>query len=141
MARAIDRAVDERASGSILRNTLGGRMDRHAAARRLKHLAQAAGIRMPRTHPHMLRHTFVTTMLDAGVSLRDVQVAARHATREPPCATTGPARTSTGTPTTSWPRTWPPGRSQRSRLCRCKCVRVSVAKNVSRHVRARASDS
>ncbi len=25
------------------------------------------------------RHTFVTTMLDAGVSLRDVQIAARHA--------------------------------------------------------------
>src|SRR6266540_2740752 len=32
-----------------------------------------------RTHPHMLRHTFVTTMLDAGVDLRDVQIAARHA--------------------------------------------------------------
>ncbi len=29
--------------------------------------------------PHMLRHTFVTTMLDAGVDLRDVQIAARHA--------------------------------------------------------------
>lgn len=27
----------------------------------------------------MLRHTFVTTMLNAGVSLRDVQIAARHA--------------------------------------------------------------
>src|SRR6266536_1840976 len=27
----------------------------------------------------VLRHTFVTTMLDAGVSLRDVQIAARHA--------------------------------------------------------------
>ncbi len=34
---------------------------------------------MPRMHPHMLLHTFVTTMLDAGVSLRDVQIAARHA--------------------------------------------------------------
>ncbi|WP_255472819.1 tyrosine-type recombinase/integrase [Micromonospora sp. MP36] len=79
VARAIDRAVDERISGPILRNTLGGRRDRHAATRRLKHLAQAAGIRMPRMHPHMLRHTFVTTMLDAGVSLRDVQIAARHA--------------------------------------------------------------
>jgi uncharacterized protein YndB with AHSA1/START domain len=27
----------------------------------------------------MLRHTFVTTMLDVGVDLRDVQIAARHA--------------------------------------------------------------
>ncbi|MEV4517700.1 tyrosine-type recombinase/integrase [Dactylosporangium sp. NPDC049525] len=54
-------------------------MDRHAASRRLRHLAVAAGVRMPRMHPHMLRHTFGTTMLDAGVSLRDVQIAARHA--------------------------------------------------------------
>jgi hypothetical protein len=27
----------------------------------------------------MLRHTFVTTRFDAGVSLRDVQIAAHHA--------------------------------------------------------------
>ncbi|WP_368367276.1 tyrosine-type recombinase/integrase [Actinomadura sp. WMMA1423] len=32
-----------------------------------------------RAHPHMLRHTFVTTMLDAGLDQRDVQIAARHA--------------------------------------------------------------
>jgi integrase/recombinase XerD len=79
VARAIDRAVDGRETGPTLRNTLRARMDRHAATRRLKHLAAAAGVRMPRMHPHMLRHTFVTTMLDAGVSLRDVQIAARHA--------------------------------------------------------------
>jgi integrase/recombinase XerD len=79
VARAIDWAADSRAAGPILRNTLGARMDRNAATRRLKHLAATAGIRMPRMHPHMLRHTFVTTMLDAGVSLRDVQIAARHA--------------------------------------------------------------
>jgi integrase len=79
VARALDRAVDGRDAGPILRNTHGARMDRHAATRRLKHLAAAAGIRLPRMHPHMLRHTFVTTMLDAGVSLRDVQIAARHA--------------------------------------------------------------
>ncbi|SIM52199.1 tyrosine-type recombinase/integrase [Micromonospora cremea] len=79
VARAVDRAVDGRLDGPILRNTLGTRMDRHAATRRLKHLAASAGIRMPRMHPHMLRHNFVTTMLDAGVSLRDVQIAARHA--------------------------------------------------------------
>jgi site-specific recombinase XerD len=54
-------------------------MDRHAATRRLKLLADRAGIQLARMHPHMLRHTFVTTMLDAGASLRDVQIAARHA--------------------------------------------------------------
>jgi site-specific recombinase XerD len=54
-------------------------MDRHAATRRLRHLAAAAGVRMPRMHPHMLYHAFVTTMLDAGVSLRGAQIAARHA--------------------------------------------------------------
>jgi site-specific recombinase XerD len=78
VGRAIDRAVSERTAGPILLNRAGNRMDRHAATRRLKHLAKSAGIRMPRMHPHMLRHTFVTTMLDAGVPLRDVQIAARH---------------------------------------------------------------
>jgi integrase/recombinase XerD len=42
-------------------------------------LAETAELRTPKMHPHMLRHTFVTTMLDAGVSLRDIQIAARHA--------------------------------------------------------------
>ena len=37
------------------------------------------GVPITRPHPHMLRHTFVTTMLDAGVDLRDAQIAARHA--------------------------------------------------------------
>ena len=41
--------------------------------------AEAAGIQTARAHPHMLRHTYVTTMLDAGADLRDVQIAARHA--------------------------------------------------------------
>jgi len=34
-------------------------------------------VRLPRLHPHLLRHTYVTTMV--GVDLRDVQIAARHA--------------------------------------------------------------
>ena len=65
--------------GPVLLNTRGARMDRHAATRRLRRLAASAGIQVARAHPHMLRHTFVTTMLDAGVDLRDVQIAARHA--------------------------------------------------------------
>jgi integrase len=79
VGRAIDRAVGDRARGPILLNRDGARMDRHAATRRLRRLASAAGVRMPRMHPHMLRHTYMTTMLDAAVSLRDVQIAARHA--------------------------------------------------------------
>ena len=79
VGRANDRAVDDRESGPLLRNQRGGRMDRHAATRRLRRLADTAGVHLPRMHPHMLRHTFVTTMLDAGVDLRDVQIAARHA--------------------------------------------------------------
>ena len=79
VGRAIDRAVGLRDRGPILLNTRGARMDRHAATRRLRHLAEAAGIQIARAHPHMLRHTYVTTMLDAGADLRDVQIAARHA--------------------------------------------------------------
>jgi integrase/recombinase XerD len=73
------RAVGSRTVGPILLNSRGARMDRHAATRRLRQLAGSACIQVARAHPHMLRHTFVTTMLDAGVDLRDVQIAARHA--------------------------------------------------------------
>jgi site-specific recombinase XerD len=79
VTRAIDRAVGARTHGPILRTSRGTRMDRHCGTRRLHRLAEHAGVRLPRMHPHMLRHTFVTTMLDAGVDLRDVQIAARHA--------------------------------------------------------------
>ena len=54
-------------------------MDRHPATRCLRRLAGSTGVQAARAHPHMLRHTFVTTMLDAAVDLRDVQIAARHA--------------------------------------------------------------
>ena len=68
VGRAIDRAIGTRTGGPILLNSRGVRMDRHAATRRLRWLAEAAGVRITRPHPHMLRHTFaVTTMLDAGV--------------------------------------------------------------------------
>jgi hypothetical protein len=36
-------------------------------------------------------------MFDAGVDLRDGQIAARHADPGRPCGATAPARTSTGT--------------------------------------------
>ena len=71
VGRAIDTAIGARASGPILLNSRGARMDRHAATRRLRRLADAAGVRISRPHPHMLRHTFVTTMLDAGAQARE----------------------------------------------------------------------
>ncbi len=79
VSRAVERSIDERTAGPILLSSRGTRMDRHCATRRLRRLAEQAGVKRPRMHPHMLRHTFVTTMLDAGVDLRDVQIAARHA--------------------------------------------------------------
>lgn len=96
VGRAIDRAIGSRTSGPILLNSRGARMDRYVATRRMRRLADTAGVPITRPHPHMLRHIFVTTMLDAGVDLREVQIAARHA---------GPARPTTATRTTSWPPT------------------------------------
>jgi integrase/recombinase XerD len=79
VGRAIERAIGGRTTGPILLTSRATRMDRHCATRRLRRLAEQAGVTIARMHPHMLRHTFVTTMLDAGVDLRDVQIAARHA--------------------------------------------------------------
>jgi site-specific recombinase XerD len=79
VGRAIDRAVGQATLGPILRNRRDTRMSRQSATRRLHNLAATAGISTARMHPHMLRHTYVTTMLAAGVDLGDVQIAARHA--------------------------------------------------------------
>src|SRR6516225_6997409 len=68
VGRAIDRAVAARVRGPILLNTRGTRMDRHAATRRLHRLAEAAGLQVARSHPHLLRHTYVTTMQGRGVA-------------------------------------------------------------------------
>jgi site-specific recombinase XerD len=78
VGRDIDRVVDGRLAGPLLRHRDGLRMDRRCADRIIKSLALSCGI-THRVHPHALRHTYVTTMLDAGVPLRDVQIAARHA--------------------------------------------------------------
>jgi integrase/recombinase XerD len=79
VARAIERTAGDRDDGPVLLNRRAHRLDRHGAARRLRHLALIAGVTTARMHPHMPRHTYVTTMLDARVDLRDVQIAARHA--------------------------------------------------------------
>jgi len=44
VGRAIDRAIGSRTRGPVLVNTRGARMDRHAATRRLRQLAQQASV-------------------------------------------------------------------------------------------------
>ncbi|TWJ22632.1 phage integrase family protein [Micromonospora endolithica] len=75
---------------------------------------------MPRVHPHVLRHTFVTAMLDAGVSLRGVQIAARHADPRTTTMRYDRARKNLDRhPTTSSPPTRPLERSDdNERICR-----------------------
>ncbi len=68
----------ERTSGPLMRTRSGARMDRNAATRIVHRLAKRAGIEH-RVGCHALRHAFITAALDAGVPLRDVQIAARHA--------------------------------------------------------------
>ena len=76
-ARTIDLAVGERHEGPILRRRDGHRLDRRTAHRWVRSIGKRAGLGA--VHPHMLRAAFIMAALDAGVPLRDVQIAARHA--------------------------------------------------------------
>jgi site-specific recombinase XerD len=78
VARAVDQAAGDRMGGPLLLSRSGRRLDRHGATRIVRRLAKRAGI-AKRISPHSLRHSFITAALDAGVPLRDVQIAARHA--------------------------------------------------------------
>ncbi len=73
-ARAIDLAIGERLDGPIFTDRDGGRLDRHAAGWIVRRIARRAGIKKL-----VGPHTLITTALDAGVPLRDVQEAASHA--------------------------------------------------------------
>lgn len=77
VARAVDLAAGERIAGPVLLSRSGQRLDRHGATRIVRRVARKAGI-TKQISPHSLRHSFITA-LDAGVPLRDVQIAARHA--------------------------------------------------------------
>jgi site-specific recombinase XerD len=77
-AAAVDALVAGRATGPIFATRSGRRLDRHAAHKMVRRLARTAGITKT-VSAHSCRHGFVTTALDAGVSLRDVQDAAGHA--------------------------------------------------------------
>ncbi|MGZ4740626.1 MAG: tyrosine-type recombinase/integrase [Ilumatobacteraceae bacterium] len=76
-ARTIDLAIGERHDGPILTRSDGQRLDRRTAHRWVRSIGKKAGIGS--VHPHMLRAAFIMAALDAGVPLRDVQLAARHA--------------------------------------------------------------
>jgi integrase len=76
-ARTIDLAVGERCEGPILCRRDGQRLDRRTAHRWIRSIGKRAGLGL--VHPHMLRAAFIMAALDAGVPLRDVQIAARHA--------------------------------------------------------------
>ena len=76
-ARTIDLTVGERHDGPILRRRDGQRLDRRTAHRWVRSIGSRAGLGA--VHPHMLRAAFIMAALDAGVPLRDVQTAARHA--------------------------------------------------------------
>ena len=78
VGRALDLAAGERLSGPFLLSSSGKRLDRHGATRIVRRVARCAGI-TKHISPHSLRHSFITAALDAGVPLRDVQIAARHA--------------------------------------------------------------
>lgn len=82
VAEILDTAIGGRTHGPILvRRPRGDQAarpwTRRAAALAVRRLCRAAGIDKP-ISPHSLRHTFVTLGLDAGIPLRDMQVAARH---------------------------------------------------------------
>lgn len=75
-ARTIDLAIGERTEGPIIRRHDGARLDRRTAHRWVRSIGMKAGLGA--VHPHMLRSAFIMAALDAGVPLRDVQIAARH---------------------------------------------------------------
>jgi site-specific recombinase XerD len=77
VARTIDLTVGERTEGPILRRRDGQRLDRRTAHRWVQSVGKRA--KLGSVHPHMLRSAFIMAALDAGVPLRDVQIAARHA--------------------------------------------------------------
>ena len=93
------RRADERVGAAVPFRTA---LDRHGATRIVRRVAKKAGI-SKRISPHSLRHSFITAALDAGVPLRDVQIAARHADPRTTTRYDRAATTWTGMPATSFP--------------------------------------
>lgn len=78
-ADALEQYLADRTTGALFVTSKGGRMSASQVFRVVRRIARIADVPDPaEVTPHSLRHTFATLALDAGVSLRQVQVDMGH---------------------------------------------------------------
>jgi site-specific recombinase XerD len=65
--------LDRRHRPELFLNARGGGLTRAGAFLILRRLAEVAGLDPTRVHPHILRHSFATHLLEGGADLRSVQ--------------------------------------------------------------------